>query len=310
VATKSTTEVRKVTEAVAPRTPAIAKPGARRRTSLGRTSIWIWVAIVIALLWAFFPFYWAVTTSFKDHFAIVSQPCFIPVLQCAPTLVNWELEFLRAPEILGGLSNSVTISVGATVIATLLGTLAGYGLARFRFRRWKNKDMTLWFLSQRFLPPMVTVIPFFLVMKTFNLLDTTAALILANATFTLPFAVLIMRDAFKELPIELEESALVDGCSRYSAFWRIALPLATPALAAAAVIVFAFAWNEFLFGLILTYEKARPMTVVIAGVEHTQGIQFQQVATRLLVAMLPPALLGLTAQRWIVRGLTFGAVKG
>jgi len=147
-------------------------------------------------------------------------------------------------------------------------------------------------------------------MKFLRLLDNPIALIIANATFTMPFAVLIMRDAFKELPIELEESALVDGCSHFSAFWRIALPLAAPAIAAAAIISFAFSWNEFLFALILTYERARPMSVIIAGVEHTQGIQFEFVATRLLVAILPPALLALTVQRWIVRGLTFGAVKG
>src|SRR5581483_8843723 len=208
------------------------------------------------------------------------------------------------------MTNSMIISIGATVISVSLGTLAGYGLARYRFHRWRNRDMTLWFLSQRFLPPIVTVIPFFLVMKTFNLLDTQLALILANATFTMPFSVLIMRDAFKELPVELEESALVDGCSPLQAFWRIALPLAAPAVVAAAIISFAFAWNEFLFALILTYEKATPMTVLIAGVEHTQGVQFEQVSTRLLIAMLPPVILVLLVQRWIVRGLTFGAVKG
>jgi multiple sugar transport system permease protein len=170
--------------------------------------------------------------------------------------------------------------------------------------------MTLWFLSQRFLPPMATAIPFFILMKTLNLLDTRWALIMTNATFTLPFAVLIMRDVFRELPAELDESAMVDGASRLAIFLRIALPLAAPAVAVAAVICFSFSWNEFLFGLILSYQKAIPVTVVIAGVSHTQGIQFQWVATRLLLAILPPTLLALTAQRYIVRGLTFGAVKG
>jgi multiple sugar transport system permease protein len=170
--------------------------------------------------------------------------------------------------------------------------------------------MTLWFLSQRFLPPMATAIPFFILMKTFNLLDTRWALIMTNATFTLPFAVLIMRDVFRELPVELDESAMVDGASRLAVFLRIALPLAAPAVAVAAVICFSFSWNEFLFGLILSYKNAQPVTVIIAGVEHTQGIQFWFVATRLLSAILPPAVLAITAQRYIVRGLTFGAVKG
>ena len=311
MATKNAISSRDRSERVAPNAAAIPPVAERRRKPLKITDGMIWVLIVVATLWVFFPFYWAITTSFKEHLAIVSQPGFIPWLQFRPTLLNWEREFVnRGPEIMSGLTNSGIIAIGAMIIACALGTLAGYGLARFRFHRWQNKDVTLWFLSQRFLPPMVTVIPFFLVMKFLRLLDNPIALIIANATFTMPFAVLIMRDAFKELPIELEESALVDGCSHFSAFWRIALPLAAPAIAAAAIISFAFSWNEFLFALILTYERARPMSVIIAGVEHTQGIQFEFVATRLLVAILPPALLALTVQRWIVRGLTFGAVKG
>jgi multiple sugar transport system permease protein len=274
-------------------------------------TIILWVVILIAVSWAVFPFYWAIVTSLKEPGVILTKPSLIPLLQFKPTMLNWQLEFTnRWREISRALGNSVIISIGSTIVSVTLGTLAGYGLASFRFDRWKNKDMTLWFLSQRFLPPMVTVIPFFLVVKNLNLLDTQLALILTNATFTMPFGVLIMRDVFKELPTELEESAWVDGASRFQSFWHIALPLAAPAAAAAAVICFAFAWNEFLFALILTYKNAQPITVVIAGVEHTQGIQFWFVATRLLIAILPPALLALTAQRYIVRGLTFGAVKG
>jgi multiple sugar transport system permease protein len=273
--------------------------------------ILLWIVIIIATAWCAFPFYWAIITSFKTRNDILTTPSLVPWLQYKPTLFNWQNEFgTRWPEISHALANSLTIAIGASVVAIGLGTLAGYGLARFKFYGWKNRDMTMWFLSQRFLPPMVTAIPFFLLINTIGLTDTTLALILANATFTLPFAVLIMRDVFKDLPPELEESAYVDGASPLQAFWHIALPLAAPALAAALVICFAFAWNEFLFGLILSYQRAQPITVIIAGLEHTQGIQFQSVSTRLLLAILPPALLALTAQRYIVRGLTFGAVKG
>ena len=274
-------------------------------------NILLWVVIVIVTAWVVFPFYWAIITSLKPPAVILSKTSLIPFVQFEPTLVNWQLEITnRWPEISRALTNSLIISVGATVIAIGLGTLAGYGLARFRFERWKNRDITMWFLSQRFLPPMVTVIPFFIVMQTIGLLDTQVALIMTNATFVMPFAVLIMRDVFKELPLEMEESAWVDGASRFQSFWNIALPLAAPAAAAAAVICFAFSWNEFLFALILTSKNAQPITVVIAGVEHTQGIQFWFVATRLLFAIIPPTLLALTAQRYIVRGLTLGAVKG
>lgn len=284
-----------------------------RRHGLSRTlkDIFLWAVIIVATGWVVFPFYWAIITSFKQPAVILSRPSLIPWLQFQPTLVNWQLEFTnRWPEISRALANSVIISLGATLVAIVLGTLAGYGLARFRFYGWQNKDIAMWFLSQRFLPPMVTVIPFFLMMQFIDQLDTRLSLILANATFTMPFAVLIMRDVFKELPIEMEESAWVDGASRFQSFLRIALPLSAPAVAAAAVICFAFSWNEFIFGLILSLKEARPITVIIAGVSHTQGIQFWFVATRLLLAIIPPTLLALTAQRYIVRGLTFGAVKG
>ena len=273
--------------------------------------ILMWVVIGIATLWCIFPFYWAISTSFKNRSDIVTKPTLIPWLHFTPTLFNWQSEFgQRWPEISKALTNSLIIAIGASVIAITLGTLAGYGLARFRFYKWSNSSMTMWFLSQRFLPPMVTAIPFFMVIKTLGLIDTQLALILANATFTMPFAVLVLRDVFKDMSIEMEESAWVDGASHFQSFWYIALPLAAPAIAAALVICFAFSWNEFLFGLILSYERAIPVTVIIAGVSHTQGIQFHQVATRLLLAILPPAILALTAQRYIVRGLTFGAVKG
>jgi len=276
-----------------------------------RASLLIWVIVFVAACWAFFPFYWAIITSFKPPGVILTKPSLVPWLQYTPTTANWENEYVtRGKEIGSALKNSLFIAGGATLIAITLGTMAGYGLARFRFHRWKNKDMTLWFLSQRFLPPMATAIPFFLVMKYFKLLDTHWALIMANATFVMPFAVLILRDVFKELPVELEEAALVDGASRFGTFLRIGLPLAAPAIAVAAVICFAFAWNEFLFGLILTYQKAQPVTVIIAGVEHTQGIQFWFIATRLLAAIIPPAILALLAQRYVVRALTFGAIKG
>jgi len=271
----------------------------------------LWIIILVATTWCIFPFYWAITTSFKTRNDILTRPTLVPWLDFKPTLFNWQNEFgNRWPEISHAIRNSLVIAIGASVLSIGLGTLAGYGLARFRFQRWKNRDMTMFFLSQRFLPPMVTAIPFFLMINWLGLTDTLPGLILANATFTMPFAVLIMRDVFKDMPPEMEESAYVDGASHLQAFWHIALPLAAPAVSAAFIICFAFAWNEFLFGLILSYQNATPVTVVIAGLEHTQGIQFQAVSTRLLLAILPPAILALAAQRYIVRGLTFGAVKG
>lgn len=268
------------------------------------------IAMVIATVWLIFPFYWAVITSLKKP-ADVFKLSFIPFVQFQPTLENWRTELtLRTKEVVGGLSTSFIVAVSAAAIALAIGTLAGYGLARFRYQRWKNRDVAMWILSQRFLPPAATVIPFFLMMRKFGLIDTPLALILVNVTFTIPFTVMILRDAFGELPLELEESALVDGCTPFQTLVWIALPLVAPALVSAAIISFAFTWNEFLFAFILTYSQATPMTVVIAGTQDTQGVQFWYVSTRMLMAVIPPTILAMAIQRYIVRGLTLGAVKG
>lgn len=268
------------------------------------------VGMVAAGIWIVLPFYWAIITSLKRP-ADVFRLAIIPFLQFDPTLAHWQNELvLRRNELISGLSTSFIVSLTTALLGLSIGTLAGYALARFRYQRWKNKDIALWILSQRFLPPAATVVPFFLLFQRFGLLDSRLALILVNTTFTIPFAVLILRDAFKEIPIELEEAAQVDGCSPFQSFVRVALPLVAPALVSAGIISFAFTWNEFLNAFILTYSKATPMTVVIAGTSDTTGIQFWYVSTRMLMAILPPALLILTVQRYIVRGLTFGAVKG
>lgn len=199
-------------------------------------------------------------------------------------------------------------------LATLAALVIFLGFAmtlgkRFE-RRLGNEDITLWFLSQRFLPPVVTVVPFLLIMSQFKLIDTKLALILVNITFNLPFAIVIMRQAFMDLPIELEEAAMVDGTSFFGSFYRIALRLVAPVMAATLMIILAFCWNELLFALNLGTLKAKTVPALLAGSSSTRGIQFWFVAVRALIALIPPTILALLAQRYIVGGLTFGAVKG
>lgn len=264
--------------------------------------------IVIMLIWVLFPFYWALVNSIKKP-ADTFQNSWIPWLQFQPTLEHWRAE-LAIPEIRRALLNSVLISTGAATIALVLGTMAAYALARFPFRRVRTGSLTTWFLSQRVMPPVVVVIPFFLILRQLHLLDSVLALALLNATFALPFPVIILSQMFRELPDELEEAALVDGASRFQAFYRVALPLVLPGLVATWIICMAFSWNEFLFGLSLATKNAIPMPVIIAGAEHTRGVQFWFVGVRVMLTMLPPTILALLAQRYIIRGLTLGAVKG
>lgn len=279
----------------------------QRQTSLAGKLVYT-IIVVIALFWVAFPFYWAFINSIKKP-AETFRPTWIPILQFAPTLEHWTSE-LAIPETQHAILNSTMIAIGAATLSTILGTLAAYALARFQFNRPSNSGLTSWFLSQRIMPPVLFVIPFFLIMRQINLLDTVWGLILLNATFTLPLPVIILSQMFRELPSELEEAARVDGASRLQAFFQVALPLVAPGLVAAWILCLAFSWNEFLFALSLTNKSAIPMPVIIAGAEHTRGVQFHYVGVRVLLTMLPPTILALLAQRYIVRGLTLGAVKG
>jgi multiple sugar transport system permease protein len=266
-------------------------------------------AVGVALIFIF-PIYWAFSQSLRNPLDTFTVAGFgIPWLNFTPTLGNWS-DQLSTPETGQALINSTLISVSAAILALALGTPAAYAIARFRFERWKNQDIAVWFLSQRVLPPVATVVPFYLVMRALGLLDTHLALILINATFVLPFVVVILRQTFLDLPVELEEAALIDGANHWGAFWRVALPLAAPSMAATGLIIFAFAWNEFLFAVAIGSDKAITVPVHIAGAIDTRGVQFWFMGVRAMTAIIPPVIIALIAQRYIVRGLTLGAVKG
>lgn len=283
-----------------------------RAVSIGHSRlsrVLLWVAVALAVIWVLYPFLWAVITSFKTQREAL-QPTVIPFLQFQPSLENWSAELgLGARETTLALGNSIMIAVGATLLATVLGTLTGYALARFRYGIG-NRNIVSWVMSQRFLPPVATLIPFFLVLQRLQLIDTVPGLILVNTTFTLPFAILIMRDFFADFPEEIEEAALVDGASPLQIFLRVALPLATPALSAAAIICFAFAWNEYLFASVIAPKDAKPYTFLVASTSTVRGVHFGYLATRMLIAIALPVVLSLFVQRYIVRGLSLGAVKG
>ena len=267
------------------------------------------LAVIVAAI-TFLPLYWAASLSIRNPIeAFTVTGLAVPFLQYKPTLSNWKTE-LAVGETQYALLNSLIIGLCTALGVVVLGTPAAYAISRFRFRRPSNADITIWFLSQRVLPPIATVIPFFLIIRFLGLLDTLTALIMVNVTFNLPFVVVIMRQAFLDLPIELEEAALVDGANHFEIFWKISMRLAAPSLAAAVLIVLAFSWNEFLFALTIGTLKAKVIPVHMSGAVDTRGIQFWFVAVRTLIAVSPPVILALIAQRYIVRGLTFGAVKG
>ena len=272
-------------------------------------SFYTLLAVLVAMIF-FFPIYWAFSTSLRnplDTFTVSGMG--IPFIHYEPTLDNW-ISQIASEEARRALSNSVIVSVFSSLLALILGTPAAYALARFRFHKIQNKDLTIWFLSQRVLPPVATVIPFYLLIRWVGLLDTYTALILINSVFILPFVVVIIRQTFLDLPIELEEAALIDGSSHFGAFWRISLPLAAPAIAATGLIIFAFAWNDFIFAITLSSKDVITIPIHMSGAVDSRGVQFWFMSVRAMIAMVPPVVIALLAQKYIVQGLTLGSVKG
>ena len=189
------------------------------------------------------------------------------------------------------------------MIATGLGAMAGYAFARSRPGGFR---VSFWILASRMLPPVTMLVPLFLFMKALGLIDTYTGVIAAHLIITLPFAVWMMHGYFVEIPVEIEEAAAIDSCSKWQLFARIALPLAAPGLAVTALFSFIFSWNEFLFALVLTRNEAVTLNVVVSGLRSQGGPAMTATS---VVAMLPVFALALVAQRYLVRGMTLGAVR-
>lgn len=276
------------------------------------------VLYALLLLWAFiclFPFYWIFTTSFKRPLDVNRVPRYIPYVDYQPTLDHWKVLVVdEQSKTVRYFRNSLIAAGFACIASVVIGSMAGYGLSRFRYYwarlGWKNDNIAFWIISQRFLPPAALVIPFILFFNFFKLIDTHIGLIIAYTAFNIPFSVWIMRDFFNGLPVDLEESARVDGATRWQTFVRIVLPLATPGLVTVALFSFIFAWNEFLFALMLTNFEAITMPVYLAGMKNTKGIEWWYISALTLIMVTPVILIGLFLQRFIVRGLSAGALKG
>jgi multiple sugar transport system permease protein len=278
-----------------------------------RTPVWSKAVLAVWTIVVVFPLYWLVTAAFKQRPDIFPTPTYIPWLGFHPTLRAFHtiLTDYRS-QLVNAFVNSTIAAGGSAVLATLFGALAAYGLTRFHYRlgRFGNDDIAFFFISQRMLPPAAVVFPFLLMYKTLDLLDNPYGLAIAYTLFNLPLAVWVLREAFRNVPIEIEESALVDGCTRLGTFLRVSLPLAAPGLMASLIICVVFAWNEFLFALVLTFRKAQTLPILIAGQASELGSYWWLMAVLAIFAVAPMVLIGLAAQRWIVTGLASGGVKG
>jgi len=278
-----------------------------RRKRLG-TRIVIYVLLVLALLFFLFPVFWTFVTSFKTQKEFFTYPpVFVPE---KIDLHNYVGAMIPPPDGRNGfksLTDSLIIALGTTALSIVLGAPAAYSLAR-----WKTggNDLSFWILSTRMFPPVAAVLPMFFIFQKLKLIDTHFALILANTMFVLAFVIWMLKGYFEDLPAELEEAALIDGCSSTRAFTLIALPLVAPGLVATTLFAFIFTWNEFLFALLLTRRAVRTLTVMIPSLVGGHEILWGEIAAAGIIAIIPGILLALLLQRYLVRGLTLGAVKG
>jgi multiple sugar transport system permease protein len=292
--------------AIKPRPGGATRNRHPRRIRIARAVRYCLVALAVLVTLA--PVYWMVTISLKsevDQFAVPPR-----WLLFTPTLAHYRDAFF-ARSFGQYLVTSLIVAVSSTLCATVLGTLAAYALARFRWPHRLGTRLSLWILSTRMFPPIVTAIPLFLMMRDVRLLNTRASLIIVYTAFNLPFVVWMMRGFFQEIPRELEEAARVDGDSRLGALRRVVLPLVVPGLAATAIFCLIVSWNELLFALILTQtDAAMTLPVGIAGRVTQYEIKWGVMSAAGVVAMMPILVFALAVQRYLVRGLSLGAVKG
>jgi multiple sugar transport system permease protein len=253
-----------------------------------------------------FPVLWMLETAFKDTKDIYAVPA--KVFTFTPTLDHLKDVFSSESPVFKGFKNSIIVAGVSTIIATVFGVPAAWAYSRFPIKA--KKDQLFFILSTRFMPPVVVVIPIFLMFRDLNLLDTLQGLILVYAAFNLPFTIWMMKGFIDEVPAEYEEAAMLDGFSRFEAFWRVTMPLLVPGIAATAVFALIFSWNEFVFSIFLiTDPDTRTAPPAIAGLIGGTTVDWGLVAASATVFAIPVLLFAFLVRRHLVAGVTLGAVR-
>jgi multiple sugar transport system permease protein len=325
------------------------------------------MAVSYALLgfWAFvvlFPLYWVFITSFKQPIDVADGPFYLMWLDFQPSLHAWRYIFVDlGHDTFRPYLNTVIVALISSVLALIFGSMAGYGLARMRYRPrlgnvalfagcvllaaaaivglgigWPialaaalalfvllaqtvgrcfrralgNDDIAFWMISQRILPPVAVVIPVYVLFQQIGLRDSLAALIITYVAVNMPIVVWLMRDSFQAIPIELEESAMIDGASRFTIFRSIVLPIARPSLASAFLLMLILTWNEYLLALMLSTADTQTLPLLIAAQNATRGPQWWYMSVLILIMVVPVVAMAIALERYIRRGMLIGAVKG
>jgi multiple sugar transport system permease protein len=284
----------------------------RRRQLLGR--VLLYLAVLAVVLWVLAPFVWLVISSVSTRAALTSKP-----LQWLPDhldLSNYIDIFVGGGSstsvhrsVRAGALNSVIVAGLATLVSLVAGSLSAYAVSRLRFRLKGAFLATM--LATQLLPTVVIIIPMYVVFRSIGLLDTVFALMLADIAIILPLITWILKGYFDGIPTSLEDAARIDGCTRASALFRVVLPLSSSGLAAGGMFAFIIAWNEFFTAFILSSTlHSKTLSVIVAEFSSKVGVDYGAMATAGVLTSLPPVLLALFFQRYIIQGLTAGAVKG
>ncbi|MGH6896251.1 MAG: carbohydrate ABC transporter permease [Geminicoccaceae bacterium] len=337
----------------------------RPRSPLEPSPLSMAVSYVILGFWAFvvlFPFYWVFITSFKQPLDVADGPFYLMWVDFQPSLHAWKYIFVDlGHDTFGPYLNTVIVALTSSALALILGSMAGYGLARIQYRprlgnvllfagcvvlaaaatvglglawpialaaalalfvlllqtvgrRFKralgNDDIAFWMISQRILPPVAVVIPVYVLFQQIGLRDSLLALIITYVAVNLPIVVWLMRDFFQSIPLELEESAMIDGASRFVIFRRIVLPISRPSLASAFLLMLILTWNEYLLALMLSTADTQTLPLLIAAQNATRGPQWWYMSVLILIMVVPVVVMAIALERYIRRGMLIGAVKG
>lgn len=277
----------------------VAKPGAALRSLL-----MLLAATFLVLVWAF-PVFWGLLTSFKTERDVLAWP---PVFFFTPTLDNYKAVLQGSQSILPNLWSSLIVTTSATVITMLFAVPAAYAMARLKMRF--KRTTGFYVLATQMLPPVGLIIPYYIVLQKIGGLDSYAGIATIYLTFSLPFAIWLMITYFEDIPFEMEEAALLDRAGRLRTLRYVILPQVRGGVAVTTIFVFLNAWNEFLFAVVLGGNTVRPVTVAMYNFISVEQTQWALLSAAAMLAMAPVILIGLAAQRHIVKGLTVGAVKG
>lgn len=280
------------------------------------SKLYISLKYLAIILWSVFvvtPFLWALTTSFKTANAVTGGPTYLPWLQFEPSLKGWSSLFggnSGGINIVKPYMDSLIVTGSASLISIVLGCLAAYGLSRFTYRAGfvKNADLIFFFISQRIMPPIVLAIPFFLMLKWLDLLDSKIGLILVYVALLLPIAVWILVDFFNNIPRQIDEMAMLDGCTPFQAFLKVILPNSVAGIIVAGMFCLIFGWNDFFFAFTLTFTDTQLLPVAVVAL-NSSVTPWWSLSASALISVAPLLLIALVVERFLSHGTLAGAIR-